>query len=491
VTKPTRFILMIASEAVPFAKTGGLGDVAGALPLALARQGQRVLLVVPGYRGAAGGERVGERTLTIGGRAFDVGFLSHRLGEGVEAVLVDCPELYDREEIYGTGTRDYTDNAIRYALLSRAALEFVSRYRDRPDVVHAHDWQAGLAPVYLRTLYLAHPVLGGVPSVFTIHNLAYQGLFPPETVPGVDLPWSTYTIDGLEFWGKVSFLKGGINFSEMLTTVSRRYAREIQTDEYGFGFEGVLRRRRRDLVGILSGIDTERWNPATDPFLPAAYKWPDLAGKQLAKRALIEEYGIKPAQAALARPMVAMVSRLVDQKGLDLVAAISGTLMRLDATFVVLGTGDAKHEALWRELAAKHPDRVGARIGFDDRLAHLIEAGADVFLMPSRFEPCGLNQMYSLCYGTVPVVRATGGLDDTVENWNAKTRTGTGFKFREYSGAALLRALRAALAAWHRPGNWRALQQGGMRRDFSWDVSARAYVQVYEQAIRRRPARRA
>jgi starch synthase len=477
---------MIASEAVPFAKTGGLADVMGVLPLALGRQGARVLLALPRYRGATGGERVAGFPITVGGRTFDVGFFAARLDEDVEVVFVDSPELFDREGLYGVGSRDYPDNAVRFALLARAALEFTARHRTRPDVVHAHDWQAAIAPVYLRTMYADHRLLGNVPSVLTIHNLAYQGLFPPETVPALDLPWDVFTIDGLEFWGKASFLKGGITSSEIITTVSRRYAQEILTTEYGFGFDGILRRRAADLVGILNGIDVDLWNPETDPFLPLAYSAKDVRGKAAAKRALLEAYAMTPDPLRMNGPVVGLVSRLVDQKGFDLLTELAPTLMGLDAIFVLLGTGDPRYEARWRELAAGYPHRIGVHIGFDERLAHLIEAGADIFLMPSRFEPCGLNQMYSLRYGTVPVVRATGGLDDTVRNWSPKTRTGTGFKFREYTPVALLRALRSALATWRKPADWRTLQQAGMAQDFSWDVSAREYVQVYEKAIVRR-----
>jgi starch synthase len=490
-TATPRFVLMLSSEAAPFAKTGGLADVAGALPLALGRLGHRVLLVLPRYHGSRGGDQIDRFAVTVGGVVLEASLLKTILAEGIDAVEVECPALYDREALYGIGNADYSDNALRFAVLVRAALEYVARDRARPDVLHAHDWQTGLAPVYLKTLYATHPILSGVPSVFTIHNLAYQGLFPPETVPAVDLPWEVYGVEGLEFWGKASYLKGGINFSEVVTTVSRRYAKEIQTPEYGFGFEGILRRRAGDLVGILNGIDVERWNPERDPLLPQPYGVADLSGKAAAREALFRAYDIPVDEAHQGRPVVGMVSRLVDQKGFDLLADVAGDLVRIEATYVLLGSGDPRYEELWRTLAATHPDRVGARIGFDDDLAHLVEGGADIFLMPSRFEPCGLNQMYSLRYGTVPVVRATGGLDDTVEAWNPRSGTGTGFKFHEYSGPALLRALRAAVGTWHKPEEWRSIQQAGMRVDVSWDASARQYVQVYERAITRATGRQA
>jgi starch synthase len=473
---------MIASEAVPYAKTGGLADVAGALPPALAHLGHPVTLVTPRYGGMLVREPSERLMITVGRRPVTVSLVEDRLGDGVHVVLVDCPELFDRDQLYGAGGIDYPDNARRFAVLVRAALEFAIRTGQRPDVVHSHDWQGGLAPVYLKRLYASHPALEGVPSVFTIHNLAYQGLFPPEWLQELDLGWDLFTIDELEYWGKLSLLKGGINFADLITTVSPRYSKEIQTPELGFGFDGILKRRTRDLVGILNGIDTVRWNPSNDPHIPEPYGPEDLSGKAAAKRQLLATFGLCGDERALSRPLVGMVSRLIEQKGFDLIAEVAEELVRLDAGYVLLGTGDPRYEDLWVDLAARFPDRIGVRIGFDEKLAHLIEAGADIFLMPSRFEPCGLNQMYSLRYGTVPVVRATGGLDDTVRNWNGKARTGNGFKFKEASGSALLKALCRAFSVYRRPEDWRLMQTDGMAQDFSWETSARQYVKVYERA---------
>jgi starch synthase len=479
-------ILMIASEAVPFAKTGGLGDVAGALPLALARLGHRVVLVLPRYRGLEVDGIVERIPITIAGRTLEAAFVNRDVADGVRAVLVDCPELFDRAGLYGVGNADYPDNAVRFAFLVRAALEFGARLPEPIDIVHAHDWQAGLAPVYLKTLYRDHPTLGGVASVFTIHNLAYQGLFPPAWLPALDLPWELFHVEGVEFWGKVSFLKGGVNFSEMVTTVSPRYAKEIQDPEFGFGFDGILRRRSKLVCGILNGIDTTIWDPAHDPHLPAPYDAGHLEAKQASKRAVLDSLAVPVTPEVLARPLVGMVSRVVDQKGFDLLAEIgSHRLLELDVTYVLLGTGEERYVSAWRRLAAEHPDRAAIRVGFDEGLAHLIEAGADIFLMPSRFEPCGLNQMYSLRYGTVPVVRAVGGLDDTIENWNPRTATGTGFKFRDYSADALYRVLQKAVRLHGDKAAWRRLQVAGMQQDHSWDASAREYVKVYEKAQRR------
>jgi starch synthase len=485
--RPTKAlsILMVMSEANPFGKTGGLADVGGALPRAVGRLGHRTTLVLPRYRGAeSAGAPVDRFALTLGSGTRDVGFFEQFVDPGVRVILVDAPELFDREGLYGIGSDDYPDNAYRFAFLSRAALEFARRHAERPDVVHVHDWQTGLIPVYMKTLYASDPVLSGVPTVCTIHNLAFQGLFGPEWLRRLDLAPDLYSPDALEYWGRISFLKAGILFSEYVTTVSRRYAREILTPEFGFGFDGILQRRRDRLTGILNGIDTAQWNPADDAHLPMPFDADDLRGKLEAKRAVLQLFGLPAEGEGLERPLIGLVSRLVDQKGFDLLAAVSGELPRLRAAFIALGTGDSRYERLWLDLASRYPDRFAAHIGFDERRAHLIEGGADMFLMPSRFEPCGLNQMYSLRYGTVPIVRATGGLDDTVQNYSERTGQGTGFKFREYDARVLLRTLKRAIDVFDRKKDWRALQRAGMRQDFSWDVSAREYVKVYRRAVK-------
>ena len=479
-----RRVFMIASEAAPFAKTGGLADVLGGLPPALARLGWEVTVALPRYRGVAAGALVDHFPVEVGGYTREVGFFDAPLADGAHALLVDCPELYDRETFYGVADTGYPDNPRRFAMLVRAALEFLARNDAGSSLVHAHDWQAGLAPVYLKTLYATHPVIGGAPTVFTIHNLAYQGVFEPAWLPRLDLPWDLFTIDGLEYWGRISFLKGGID-ANLITTVSPKYAEEIQTPEFGCGFEGILRRRAGDLVGILNGIDTTQWDPAHDRFLPEPYDADDLSGKVAAKKAVLAAYDLPADDQTMARPLVAMISRMIDQKGFDLLASIAYELPRVEATLVVLGTGDARYQDLWKRLAALYPSRIGARIGFNEALAHLIEAGADIFLMPSRFEPCGLNQMYSLRYGAVPVVRGVGGLNDTVRDYVPGDPKSTGFVFHEYSGDALLGALQRALALYGEPLPWRALQAAGMRQDNSWDRSAREYVKIYERAITR------
>jgi starch synthase len=473
---------MVLSEAMPFSKTGGLGDVGGALPGALARLGHRVTVVVPRYAGNPAGRVVQsfDRGAWLGCPGLQM--LDVDGPDGVVVRFVDCAEYFQREGIYGAGGADYADNHLRFALLARAALETAVRLGDAVDVIHAHDWQAGLAPAYARLRYGRDTGLRRAAAVCTVHNLAYQGVFPREVLPSLDLPWEAFTGEGLEFWGRVSYLKAGVAYADMITTVSPRYAVEIQHAEQGFGFEGILRHRSGSLVGILNGIDTEVWNPASDPFLPMPYSADDLAGKRRARAALIQVAGLTPPPGDSV-PIVGMVSRMVDQKGLDIIAAAMPELLQTGAAFVILGTGEAKYQDMWRSLATRHPDRVAVTVGFSEERAHLIEAGADLFLMPSRFEPCGLNQMYSLRYGTVPVVRATGGLDDTVVQVDHRTGEGTGFKFVDYSAGALASTLRYALDWFARPDAWARIQRAGMQLDHSWDASAREYVKVYERAI--------
>ncbi len=472
---------MVASEAAPFAKTGGLADVLGALPRALNRLGHSVDVVIPRYRGITVGERIGRVSVPLGGRLGSADMYA-TADRGVRTLFVDQPAYYDREQLYGIGTEDFPDNPERFAFLTRAALEWAASSGERYRIVHAHDWQASLAPVLLAGAFRSAEAFRGAAAVFTIHNLAYQGIFDSDWLERLGLDRTLMHVGALEYWGKVSLLKGGIVFSRLVTTVSPRYAQEIQTSEYGFGFDGILRSRRADLIGILNGIDYDEWDPSRDPYLPVPYDASQLDGKDAAKRLVLKAFGLPAEDLDRRRPLVAMVSRLVDQKGFDVIAEIADELPTLGASFVLLGTGDRRYEEMWRVLAARHPDRIAARIGFDETLAHRIEGGADLFLMPSRFEPCGLNQMYSLRYGTVPVVRATGGLYDTVRNFEPSTGEGTGFTFERYSGSVLLRTLRLALRTFEDRQAWRRIQAAGMRQDFSWDTSARKYVAAYERA---------
>jgi len=476
---------MVASEVHPFAKTGGLADVLGALPRALVRLGHQVDVFMPRYRGIPAGAPLGRVRVTLGGQVNQAD-LSAIVDDGVRTVFVSHPTYYDREYLYGPASRDYPDNPERFAFLSQAALTWAASTDDRYDIVHAHDWQAGLVPLLVERMMPTWPAAVRPATVFTIHNLAYQGLFDASWLPLLGLGRDLMRVDALEYWSQISYLKGGIVFSDLVTTVSPRYASEIQTPELGFGFDGILRQRGGDLVGILNGIDYDQWDPERDLNLPVPFSASKMAGKAAAKRRVLESFALPRTAEARQRPLVAMISRMVDQKGFDLLEQIADELPALGAMYVLLGSGDPRYEAQWRELAERYPTQVGVKIGFDESLAHLIEGGADLFLMPSRFEPCGLNQMYSLRYGTVPVVRATGGLFDTVRDVDPRTGKGTGFTFVEYSPVALLGALTRGLAMFENRPAWRRIQKAGMREDLSWDASGRAYVQVYERAIARR-----
>lgn len=488
---------MIASEAQPFSKTGGLADVATALPKALAALGHDVTLITPRYRGVTDGPVVASLSLEMAGHRFDARLMEAPFDDAPpdaaaarsrpRVLLLDCPELYDRDGIYYDAHGDFADNAVRYAILSRAAIDWAAQQSPPFNVIHSHDWQGGLAPVYARRL-------PNVTRVFTIHNLAYQGVFDKMWVPLLGLDWRDFTLErGFEFFDRLSFLKAGITLADAITTVSPTYAEEIQRPEYGYGLDGVMRARRDALTGILNGIDHDEWNPEHDRFLPAPFSADRLDGKAAAKRALLEAFGFEITTELLARPVVGMVSRMVDQKGLDLIAASANDLPALDATFVIVGTGEPRYQEMWRTLARRQPDRVGVFVGFDERRAHLVEGGADVFLMPSRFEPCGLNQMYSLRYGTVPVVRAVGGLVDTVRPYNPKNGQGNGFMFADYHPAAMMNALGHAIAAFANKKIWTRLQKNGMKADFSWGRSAAEYVKMYSrlQKAQRTPAPRA
>ena len=477
-------ILFVASEGLPYSKTGGLADVIEALPKALRDMGHDVAVLLPRYRGnKIISTLVSSVSVALGDAMRFPAICEGEPQQGVRYFFVSDPELFDREQIYGDRNGDYPDNAERFTEFSRVAIEFMKRIW-LPDVVHCHDWQAALVPVLLRTQHADDPALRSLPAVLTIHNLGYQGLFPQTALRKSGLPESFFGTGVLEFYGQVNFLKGGLIFADYLTTVSRRYAKEIQTPEYGWGLDGVIQSRADRLVGILNGADYASWSPETDRFIAQNYSSYSLAGKNACKKNLLDLFGL-PAE-NLGRPVIGIVSRFVNQKGFDLIAAAADDLMREDLSIVALGTGQPEHEARFKQLAEKYPDRVALKIGYDNAVAHKIEAGADMFLMPSRYEPCGLSQIYSLRYGTVPVVRATGGLDDTVQNFDSRTKQGTGFKFEEYNGPALVECVRRAIAAYLDADAWRAVQANGMAKDFSWKASAASYVTVYEAAKRSR-----
>jgi starch synthase len=474
-------IAFVASEGVPFSKTGGLADVVGALPRALAALGHQVSVYLPRYRQTKLTDpAVVVRSITV---PFDD---KHRFPSvvtggsqgGVRFYFVEYPPYFDRDGLYGTPAGDYPDNAERFTLFSRAVLE-ASKILGVPQIFHCHDWQAALVPVLLRTVYAEDPAFREAGTVFTIHNMGYQGLFPPDILPLLMLPWDLFTVSKMEFFGQVNFLKGALTYADFVTTVSRKYSQEIQTAEYGFGLEGVLHDRAATVTGILNGVDYDEWSPQTDKFTVARYSPQDLSGKAKCKQDLLTAFGISKADLKL--PVIGIVSRFAAQKGFDLIAQIMDRLAREEMIVVALGTGDKTYEDMFLRLNKQFPDKIAVKVAYDNAIAHRIEAGADMFLMPSRYEPCGLNQIYSLKYGTVPIVRATGGLDDTIEPWDARTGKGTGFKFAEYNGEALLLTIKQALQAFRDQTSWQVLMRNGMSKDFSWNTSARDYGKIYEK----------
>jgi len=473
-------ILFVASEGLPFSKTGGLADVVEALPKALVAQGHEVAVVLPRYRGTkADTPIIPSLTIPMGTRLRFPEIADGTQLSGVRYFFVDDPAYFDREGLYGNSAGDYPDNAERYSEFCRAAIE-ISKHVWPTDVFHCHDWQTALVPVLLRTSYSDDPVVKDLPVVFTIHNMGYHGQFRRDVLPRIGLPDMLFTPALLEFYGSVNFLKGGLLYSDYLTTVSRRYAQEIQTPEYGYGLDGVVRGRADRVVGILNGVDYGAWNPAKDPFIAAKYSAKDLSGKQTCKQDLLQVFGLATDNPH--RALLGIVSRFADQKGFDLIADRAHEMLREDVSLVVLGTGDRRYEDLFRALAGAYPGRVGFKFAYDNAIAHKIEAGSDIFLMPSRYEPSGLNQMYSLKYGTVPVVRATGGLDDSIENFDLEQGTGTGFKFTEYTGAAFLYAVKQALQHYADERIWKRIQLNGMAKDFSWKTPASEYVKLYTAA---------
>lgn len=473
-------ILFAASEGLPFSKTGGLADVVEALPKALVAMGHEVAVVLPRYRGTKTSAVImPSLTVPMGERLRFPAIADGTLVAGVRYYFVDDPEYFDRSQLYGEKGKDYPDNAERFSEFCRGAIE-IAKHVWRPDVIHCHDWQSALVPVLLRSQYAEDPLLRGLPVIFTIHNMGYLGLFPRTVLAKIGLPETLFHLKGLEFFGDVSLLKGGLIFSDYLTTVSRKYAQEIQTLEYGAGLDGVVRDRAANLRGILNGVDYSQWSPESDSFIAAQYSAKNLAPKRLCKKDLLEQFKL-PAE-NISRPVVGIVSRFADQKGFDLIAEQAGAILKEDLALVALGNGEPKYEQMFRELAAGYPGRVAVKIAYDNAIAHKIEAGADIFLMPSRYEPCGLNQIYSLRYGTVPVVRATGGLDDTIEQFDLAHGTGTGFKFGPYTGDALVSCVHQAVDMYSHEKIWQRIQLNGMAKDFSWKSSAAEYVKLYELA---------
>ncbi len=477
---------MAFSEVAPYAKTGGLADVAGALPVALSELGCDVRIVMPFYKRFV--EEIVKKEILVenlpvplGTQVIDADVYRGQLSNGVVVYFIRRDEFFDRTYLYGTPKGDYFDNFHRFTYFSRAVLSVCPAVQFKPDVVHSHDWQSGLIPAYLRHLFATDDYWTDTASIFTIHNIAYQGQFAPELFPLTGLPGHFFGVDGMEFWGGINFMKAAIVGADVITTVSPRYSKEIQTREYGQGLEGVLKASRHKLYGILNGANYEDWNPETDRYIAANYSRHNLDGKRICKLDLLRT--VQLPERLLNSPLVGVISRLADQKGFDLLAAAMEKLIAQDLALVILGVGDDRYHKMLTQLTERYPEKIAVRLEFDEKLAHKIEAGADMFLMPSRYEPCGLNQMYSLRYGTVPIVRATGGLYDTIKPFNPERGDGVGFRFSDYKPESLLRATRRALNLFYRTETWRQIMHNGMAMDFSWQSSARQYLKLYEKAV--------
>lgn len=485
-------VLYVASEVVPFAKTGGLADVAGALPLVIKELGHEIRITMPRY-GCIGERkfklhdivRLHAQSIPIASMPVDINIRSSFISNAkskVQVYFLENAHYFGREGLYvdpANKNKEYPDNDERFILFCRGTLETLKRLGWQPDIIHCNDWQTGLIPAYLKTVYQADPFFKNTKTIFTVHNLAYQGNFPESSFQKSGLPPEIYRPEGVEFFGQFSFMKTGLTFADVITTVSEKYAEEIRTlEEYGCGMNGLLERRKENLYGILNGVDYNEWNPEIDTYIPARYGPKNIERKHENKIALLERMGLPMVKST---PILAMISRLADQKGLDLLQQAAEELLKLPVQLVVLGIGEKKYHDFLENLKKKYPKQVGIELGFSTELAHLIEAGADIFLMPSRYEPCGLNQIYSLKYGTVPVVRATGGLDDTIADYDGQSDSATGFKFTKYDYREFLNAVGNAVKLHSDREGWLRVVRNGMAKDFSWESSAKKYIQLYRK----------
>jgi starch synthase len=481
-------VLFATSEISPFSRAGGLADVSQALPKVLARMGHEVFVATPKYRQARN-VKSSLKPLDIS-LEVPISFMKKsarvfqaNLEDRVTVYLIGQDDLYDREGLYGNEYGDYQDNAERYIFFSRAVLELCLTLKLKPDIVHCNDWQTGLVPVYLKTLYADDPSLRSTASLFTIHNLGYQGLFWHYDLHLTGLGWELFTPGALEFFGKLNLMKGGIVFADILNTVSPSYREEILTQANGFGLEGVLKTREDDLYAVLNGVDSQVWDPAKDPLLPVSYTPSTLGNKKICKTHLQELFHLKKRGEP---PIIAIISRLLDRKGLDLVSQIFPRLMELDLQIILMGQGVDQYQSWATEMVEKYPGLVGLEMGYNEPLAHQIQAGADILLMPSRYEPCGLDQLYALKYGTIPIVRAVGGLEDTVEDYDSSKDQGTGFKFKEYEWEKLIQTIQRALSVYRDKPRWQHLIQRAMSQDFSWEKSAAQYELLYQKAMKKK-----
>ncbi len=478
-------ILFVTSEVTPYSKTGGLADVSAGLPKALAELGAQVKVISPKYRSVAETGfplRTLKNPLRVRFRNHDFQDLLyvHRIRPELSYYFIRCDEFYDRTFLYGSPDKDYFDNADRFIFFGWAVLEACRLLRFYPDIIHCNDWPSALIPAMLKSLLPPERFPREIRTVFTIHNLAFQGVFPQESMLVSKLPPEYFSMTGLEFYGQMNFLKAGIVFSDRITTVSRTYAKEILRPEFGYGLDGVLREYKFKLKGLLNGADYSDWDPRRDPYIAQNYTRNDLRGKKLCKAELKQIFGLTGLPSS---PVLGMVARLVEQKGVSLVAAALDRLLSAGAEVVILGSGEERFQKELSALARRHRGRLGVRIGFDSALAHKIEAGADMFLMPSRYEPCGLNQMYSLRYGTIPLVHATGGLEDSIRDFNSDTGKGNGFKFRSYTASALISCVNRAVTVYQKPRVWERLVRNAMQADFSWDKAAVKYLQLYQKVL--------
>lgn len=474
-------ILFVSSEIVPFAKTGGLADVSGALPQFLNKLGYKCYAIMPYYKKVEENIKDAkiikkDNIVKLGKKEYKFNLLCKK-NKNTKFYFIDNKELFFREQLYGTPSGDYPDNAIRFAFFSKAVIEslkFITK--EKIDIIHSNDWQSSLI-----ALYLKNTPYKNIKTLFTIHNMAYQGTFEPDIMSEIDIPLELFTPEKLEFYGKLNFMKAGIIYSDAISTVSKKYSQEIQTPEFGCGLDGLLRTRSSDIYGILNGADYNEWNPKTDKHIAKNYNTKNLEDKMECKKDLLKYFKLKFSKD---KPVLGVVTRLSEQKGIDLIAETIEKLFSLNIYFILLGTGEQKFHDLFEKISIKYKDKTGIKIDFDNTLAHKIEAGVDMFLMPSRYEPCGLNQMYSLKYGTVPVVRATGGLDDTIEDFNIKTEKGNGFKFKEANVTEFTQVIKKAIDVFKNENKWKKLQLNAMRCNFSWEESAKSYQELYNKIIK-------
>ena len=457
-------IVMAASEVVPFAKTGGLADVAGALPLALEELGHEIIVTMPKYKMVTNSKAKIQKLKE--GVSYAV------VGKNIKVYFIENDNYFNRDFLYGDKSGDYKDNLDRFSFYCRRTIDLLKELDFKADIVHVHDWQAALIPVYLKTLYAKDKFFKNTRSILTIHNIGYQGLFPKEEFPKLGLDWGLFNIEGLEFYDKVNILKGGMEFADIINTVSPTYAKEIQTKEFGFGLEGVLNKRKASVFGILNGLDYSIWNPESDKFIAKNFSVKTVQDKSKDKEDLQKLCGL-PLKKDI--PLFGIVSRLAEQKGFDILAGGIDTICKMDLQLVILGTGDQKYHDLLGEMVKKYPKVISLQLKFDDALAHKIYAGSDIFLMPSKYEPCGLGQLISLRYGTIPLVFKTGGLADTVDAKN-------GFIFDKYSKDELIKTMKKALAGFKDKKGWQDLTVRAMRCNFSWDSQAQEYVDLYALA---------